>query len=222
MPGPDERRRIRQQMMNELAEEGSTLYKQLMEKITDNIQFYKILEQANYKDESIRENLERYTDEAKAIKKKIALAKVINFEYLPDIGRFVLYTHDDNVDYVELSEQICYVMGFEHEQQIKSYDTAKYSPDLHGGVSHICVYIHNLYDDVMFGDSLSPLLQVVTVSGKPGDIVEKRYDSPMFSRVKVKEVDEIGVELKTLTNRHVPFGYGVVICTLYFRKLVVF
>ena len=55
------------------------------------------------------------------------------------------------------------------------------------------------------GDSLSLLLQVVTVSGKPGDIIEKRYDSPMFSRVKVKEVDEIGVELKTLTNRHVPF-----------------
>ncbi|HEX4851438.1 MAG TPA: hypothetical protein VFV08_11560, partial [Puia sp.] len=215
MRSEDARRKIRLEIMKELAEEGSELYKRLQAKIRDNNAFYKLLEEANYKDESIRENLENYTEEARTIKKKIALVRVINFDYVPDIGRFMLHTYDDNVDYVQLSEQICYVMGYEHNQKIKSYDKAKYAPDLRGGVSHICVYIHNLYDDVMFGDSLAPLLQVVTVSGKPGDIIEKRYDTPMFSRVKVKEVDEIGVELKTLTNRHVPFGYGVVICILY-------
>jgi hypothetical protein len=44
----------------------------------------------------------------------------------------------------------------------------------------------------------------------------------LFSKVKVKEFDEIGIELRTLSNRLVPFDYGVVVVTLIFKKLLVF
>jgi len=221
MLGPNEKARIRNEIMSELAEAGSELHNKLREKFYDNNAFYKILDETNYRDESIRQNLEALTDEGRELKKKISIAKLVNFVYLPEIGRFIVDIRNEEVTHVKLSKQICYVLGYEEDKEIKDQDTAKYSPDMRGGVSHICVYIENLYDEMAFGDSLAPLLQVVTVFGNPGDIIEKRYDSPMFSRVKVKEVNEIGVELKTLTNRYVPFDYGTVICTLYFKKLVV-
>jgi len=52
--------------------------------------------------------------------------------------------------------------------------------------------------------------------------VEQRYENPLFSKIKLKEIDEIGIELRTLSNRLVPFDYGVVIVTLLFKKLFVF
>jgi len=55
-----------------------------------------------------------------------------------------------------------------------------------------------------------------------GDIVEQRYETPLFSKIRVREIDEIGIELRTLSNRLVPFDYGVVIVTLLFKKLIVF
>ena len=55
-----------------------------------------------------------------------------------------------------------------------------------------------------------------------GDIVEQRYENPLYSKLKLKEIDEIGIELRTLNNRLVPFDYGVVVVTLIFKKLFVF
>ncbi len=52
--------------------------------------------------------------------------------------------------------------------------------------------------------------------------MEQRYENPLFSKIKLKEIDEIGIELRTLSNRLVPFDYGVVIVTLLFKKLFVF
>ena len=93
--------------------------------------------------------------------------------------------------------------------------------DLKGGVSHLCCYT-DIIEDLPFGDTLSPLLQVIAVSGIPGEIIEKKYESPLFCKVKQREIDEIGIEIRTLSNRLVPFEYGVVVIVLMFKKLFVF
>ena len=75
---------------------------------------------------------------------------------------------------------------------------------------------------MIVGDQLTSLLQIVAVSGEPGDIVERKYDSPLFSRIVTKEIQEIEIELQTLEGRLVPFDYGTTIVTLQFRKAIIF
>ena len=52
--------------------------------------------------------------------------------------------------------------------------------------------------------------------------MEQRYENPLYSKIKIREIDEIEIELRTLSNRLVPFDYGVVVVTLIFKKLIVF
>ena len=75
---------------------------------------------------------------------------------------------------------------------------------------------------MIVGDRLSSLLQIVAVSGNAGDVIEKKYDSPLFSRVIAKELQEIEIELRTLEGRLIPFDYGITIVTLQFKKAIVF
>lgn len=77
---------------------------------------------------------------------------------------------------------------------------------------------------MIIGNSLSSLLRVVSISGAiPGQYNEKIYDSPIFTRVLPKEVNEIEIELRTLDDgRLVPFAYGTVIIVLMFKKVINF
>ena len=153
----------------------------------------------------------------------LPLATAVKFEYAEDISRFMLRINDVRIKHVILSSQICYVLGFEEGKPLKNLDVARYSPDLRGGCSHICVYIGGgLLEQMIVGDKLASLLQIVAVTGKPGDIIEKKYDSPLFNKVIAREIQEIEVELRTLEGRLIPFDYGTVICTLIFRKTIVF
>ena len=93
--------------------------------------------------------------------------------------------------------------------------------DLRGGVSQICCFT-DIIEKVPFGDELAPVLQVVAVSGEPGQIIEKKYETPMFCKVNVREIDEIGIEIGTLSGQLVPFDYGIVVVVLVFKKLIVF
>lgn len=64
------------------------------------------------------------------------------------------------------------------------------------------------------------MLRIVAVDGeqKHGQIVEKIFDSPMYVKVVPREINEIEIEIKTLTGQYVPFQFGNVITTLVFRK----
>jgi hypothetical protein len=75
---------------------------------------------------------------------------------------------------------------------------------------------------MIFGNTLASLLRVVAVTGAPGDVIEKIYDSPIFSKVLPREINEIEVEIKGIDGRFVPFDYGLVIVTLVFKKAIYF
>nr|CAD2196660.1 unnamed protein product [Meloidogyne enterolobii] len=148
----------------------------------------------------------------------------ITFDYNNDFGRFFLKINHSNIDYISLSTQLCYVLGFENPQIIKNKDVAKYGSDLRGGFSSFGVYVKGLTEKMIIGDSLSSLLRVVSISGAtPGEYNEKIYDTPIYSRVLPKEINDIEVELRTLDNgRLVPFSYGTVLIVLIFKKVINF
>ena len=91
------------------------------------------------------------------------------------------------------------------------------------GVSHLCVYINGgIIENMIVGNRLASLLQIVAVSGKPGDVIEKHYDYPLFSKVLAKEISDITIEIRSMENRPIPFDYGVVIITLVFKRSLIF
>jgi len=75
---------------------------------------------------------------------------------------------------------------------------------------------------MIVGDKLASLLQIVAVSGKSGDVIEKRYDSPVFNRVVAKEIGDISVDIRSMEGRPIKFDYGIVILTLIFKRVVYF
>jgi hypothetical protein len=87
---------------------------------------------------------EDYSSKSDQIKREILeIAKGIQFYYLDDLSRFKLKIANDQIENVVLSDQLSYVLGYEKGQVIGDGETAKYMVDLHGGVSHLCVYLNS-------------------------------------------------------------------------------
>lgn len=158
---------IRQSIVKELAGEGSELYTTLMANIGNAKVFYRILNETDYTQLDRLVSMDDLSEEEREIRLKLSIARGVKFDYSSDLGRFMLKFNDDRIDYVELSDQIAYVLGYDINRKLKNLDTAQYSYDLKGGVSHLCCYT-DIVEELPFGDSLSPLLQIIAVSGKPG------------------------------------------------------
>lgn len=147
----------------------------------------------------------------------------LEIEYLYTHERFKLRYSHPQIEYISFSAQLGYVLGFEDPQSVLNNTISKFGCDLRGGFTSFAVYVNGLTENVIFGNSLSSLLRVVSVSGKPGDYIEKNFDSQIFARVIVKEVSEIEIELRTMDNgRLVPFSYGTVMIVLIFKKVIEF
>jgi hypothetical protein len=130
------------------------------------------------------------------------LARGILFHYDKEIGRFVLKISDQKISHVHLSKQIGFAIGYDEGQEIFNGQYAKYAVDLHGGVSHICVYINNgLIESMIFGNTFANLLQIIAVEGQIGQIVERNYSSPLFHKVVARDMDLVDIEIRTLDGR---------------------
>uniref|UniRef100_A0A914HC94 Uncharacterized protein n=1 Tax=Globodera rostochiensis TaxID=31243 RepID=A0A914HC94_GLORO len=108
----------------------------------------------------------------------IALIKGFRFYYMEDIGRFMLKIFDNKISHITLTDQLAYVLGYEQEQQILNEDLAKYSVDLGGGVSHLCIYLNSgIIESMIFGNTFANLLQVIAVEGKSGSVFYQQTGS---------------------------------------------
>ncbi|KAL3094551.1 hypothetical protein niasHS_005221 [Heterodera schachtii] len=148
----------------------------------------------------------------------------VELQYHPNFERFkAVFTHP-RIEFISFSPQLGYVLGFENSQHVRNNEISKYGSDLRGGFASFAVYAKGLTENMIVGNSLSSLLRVVSVSGAlPGEYTEKIYDSPLYARVLPKEVSEIEIELRTMTDgRLVPFSYGTVLVVLIFKKVINF
>ena len=146
----------------------------------------------------------------------------IKFILNKSIKKFTVNFNEDVITHIKFSPQLNYSLGFSENTTLKNNEKAPYSYDISGGITQICVYANGITENIIFGDSLSSLLRIVTVTEKQGEMVEKIYDSPLFSKVLPKQISEIEIELRTLSGRLIPFEYGVTIVTLLFKKAVYF
>ena len=65
---------------------------------------------------------------------------------------------------------------------------------------------------------MAPMLRYVTVRGKPGEIVEEKYENYSWIPVLAREVDELHFQIMTMDNKEMPFQYGSVTMTLVFKR----
>ncbi|KAL3082249.1 hypothetical protein niasHT_035779 [Heterodera trifolii] len=149
----------------------------------------------------------------------IELVKGFRFYFTEQIGRFELKVFNGKISHITLTDQLAYVLGYEQEQEIRNEELAKYAVDLGGGVSHLCIYLNSgVIESMIVGNTFANLLHVIAVEGKSGSVVEKDFQSPLFHKIIAREVDVLDVEIRTLTGREVPFGFGQVVLTLQFKK----
>lgn len=142
----------------------------------------------------------------------------LKFETDQATGRVVFKVNNAQISMVRLSEQLRFVLGFEQRNFTDARNLAKYSPDLHGGVHSLFIYAPGLIEPAMVGDTSTPLLRIAKVKGKHGDMVEDTFLSPLYHKVMEKSITDISIEIRTSTERLVPFDWGDCILVLHFVK----
>ncbi len=89
--------------------------------------------------------------------------------------------------------------------------------DVHGGFYSLYVYC-NLAEPRMVGDALVPLLRIIPVKGKSGELVTKTYENVHYVPVQQKRFDTVELDIRDDTGRPVSFERGKLVVTLHFRQ----
>lgn len=133
-------------------------------------------------------------------------------------NRFSIKLDPRYVKRLKISEQLAYILGFAQTEFTEAENVAKFMPDMAGGVSTFHVYAPDIVEPMMIGDVTAPVLRIVTIRGKPDEIIEEQFLSIQYHRVLVKEIQEIFIEIRTSSGVLMPFQYGTCTLTLHFRK----
>ena len=70
----------------------------------------------------------------------------------------------------------------------------------------------------IFGNSFVPLLRIVPITGKHGEVVSKQFDNIHYVPLLTREFGTVEVVIRDDTGRSVPFETGMVTVTLHFRR----
>ena len=103
-----------------------------------------------------------------------------------------------------------------NENEVERIVESPFVADPNALFSLLFVY-SNVVSPQIVGDVQAPLLRVVNVRGKPGEIISSQYDRPHYLPVSQKYFQTIEIEIKSVTGKPVPFERGKVIIVLHFR-----
>ena len=70
----------------------------------------------------------------------------------------------------------------------------------------------------VIGNKIVPLLRIVPIMGRRGEMVTTRFDHVQYIPVMSREFGTIETEIRDDTGRPVPFERGKVTVTLHFRQ----
>ena len=100
---------------------------------------------------------------------------------------------------------------------IRSRDwQATYGADL-DPMDSLYVYCDVLEPRVV-GDTLAPLLRIVPVEGKHGDLITRIYENVHYIRVQKKNFQTVEINIRDRTGKKVSFEPGTLNVTLHFRR----
>ena len=89
--------------------------------------------------------------------------------------------------------------------------------DLRRGFESLYVY-SSIVEPHIVGDKIAPLLGIVPITGRHGEMVTTRFDHVQYIPVLSREFGSVETEIRDDTGRPVPFERGKVTVTLHFRR----
>ena len=116
-----------------------------------------------------------------------------------------------------LSKHLAYMLGFKSNYLNAKLNKAQYPPDLRGGIDSLFVYSDIVQPQVV-GDSMQPLLRILPVGGRYGEIIHRVFVAPHYIDVLQKDFSSISISIKTDRDLPVPFKFGKSIVKLHFRR----
>lgn len=145
----------------------------------------------------------------------------IQFDYNP-ITKRVSVTAKDNAKVI-FHDGLAQLLGFE-ATEVKSPDAdiivvteSPYVADPRAHYRILMVYTDIVAPQIV-GDVLAPLLRIVNVTGKDGEVIIARYDRPHYLPVNRKCIDTLEIVIRTHTGELVPFQRGRSYVKLHFRQ----
>ena len=85
------------------------------------------------------------------------------------------------------------------------------------GFESLYVY-SSIVEPRIVGDKIAPLLRIVPITGRHGEMVTTRFDHVQYIPVLSREFGSVETEIRDDTGRPVPFERGKVTVTLHFRR----
>jgi hypothetical protein len=70
----------------------------------------------------------------------------------------------------------------------------------------------------MVGDTQVPLLRIVPVAGRDGEMITRAFDHIQNCRISQRRFQDIQIDIRDDTGKVVPFERGRVVVTLHCRK----
>lgn len=142
--------------------------------------------------------------------------QLIDFSLDPFTKKVVLNTPHNKV--ITLSPALSQILGFDRtEFNVNERYESSNGSDINHGCASIFVYC-DLAQDVVVGDTKAPLLRVLNVEGKFGDVIHKIYTRPIYIPLSKSHFDSIEINIRTETGELVSFVSGKSIVTLHFRR----
>ena len=89
--------------------------------------------------------------------------------------------------------------------------------DLRRGFESLYVY-SSIVEPRIVGDKIAPLLRIVPITGRHGEMATARFDHVLYIPVLSREFGSIETEIRDDTGRPVSFERGKVTVTLHFRR----
>ena len=147
------------------------------------------------------------------------LGRIPAFEY--NIRKRRTYIDLKSGESLHFKPKLAAMLGISTNPVYSGNESVKY----HGAdLFNLDETIHSLYvycdiiENMPVGSDEAPLLRIVGVDAKQGEIVRKTYDNPMYIPVRIKKFDTVEIDIKSNTGEPVPFQYSKSEVILHFRK----
>ena len=118
---------------------------------------------------------------------------------------------------VKFSPLLQILLGLSHAEYGPGTHEGNNVVDIRQGFYSLYVYC-NLSEPHMVGDALVPLLRIVPIRGKDGDLITRTYENVNYHPVQQRRFDVVELDIRDDTGRKVSFERGKVVVTLHFRR----
>ena len=134
------------------------------------------------------------------------------------INRRVTVHITDLVQSMKMSSKLMFMCGFDTDGILgEGHHTARLPPDTRGNIDNL--YVHtSVAQPVIVGSTKTPLLRVVGVTGRSGDVVDLSFANPHYVPLAQNHFQEIKISINTDSGELIHFQYGKVVAALHFKK----